>query len=179
MAIKIPTLDQMKKDRLNTTYEYSVEGLLRNIHAGLCNKMEYIDVPFILHTEEDRELLDNIISSFRKKGHTLEKVAEVPEKKAGPDGRIIDYIAVRLRIHIEKHVFIEKAEKKTVEKIIPTNRLDAVDSDDENVGEKTKKDSKKVIKKANNVPMKLIRKSKKKIVNKVKAKAKTKNRFRG
>jgi hypothetical protein len=180
MAIKIPTLAMMKKNRLITTYEYSVESLLRNIHGGLCTKMEYIDVPFILHNEEDGVLLNKIISSFRKKGHTLEKVAEVPEKKTSPDGNIIEYVAVRLRIHIEPHVFIEKTEKKTVEKIIPTNRLDAVESDEEETaGTKAKKEPKKIIKKASNVGMKLIRKAKKKVVTKVKTKAKTKKKVRG
>jgi len=108
MAIKIPTLKQMKRDRSKTTYEYSVNSLLSNIHAGICSKQEYLDVPFMLHNEEDRAILEKIITEFNLKGHKLEKVAEVPEKRADQQGKIVEYIAVRLRIHIEPLTFSGK-----------------------------------------------------------------------
>jgi len=169
MAVVIPTLKQMKKDRVKTTYEYSVRGIIDNIHRGICAKFEYIDVPYMVHNQEDKELLDKIITNFNKKGHKLEKVAEVPEKKAGPQGQMVEYVAVRLRIHIEPLVFVEKkSEKKVVEKMIPQTRLDSIEESESAVKEietKVKKEKKPKLKMARKITLK--RKTKKKVIGKI------------
>jgi hypothetical protein len=108
MSVKIPTLAQMKKDRIKKVTEQSTMGFLHNIHAGLCNKFEFIDIPFNVCNEEDRKILDGLIAAFTEKNYSIQKMAELPFQTMTPMG-LMNGVNVIHRFQLEpKMTFIEK-----------------------------------------------------------------------
>ena len=108
MSVKIPTLLQMKQDRIKKVTENSTMGFLNTIHAGLCNKLEYIDIPFNVLNDEDRKILDDIIAGFKAKDYNLEKINELPFQAMTQMG-LISGINVIHRFQLEPRIkFIEK-----------------------------------------------------------------------
>jgi len=114
-AVKIPTLEQMKKDRLQKTMRYSIESMLTSIHSGLCAKMEFIDIPFVVYNEEDKGVLDKIVAEFKKKKYVIEKMAEIPNQHM-TSGGLTTFITVINRVNLgePRMKFVAKMEKEEV-----------------------------------------------------------------
>src|SRR5690348_8076689 len=85
---KVPTLEQMKKDRYKKVLEVSTQGFLNNIHGAICAKMDFVDIPFFVYNEEDKEILDKVIVRFRDKNYNIEKMAEIPQQQMTPSGLV-------------------------------------------------------------------------------------------
>jgi len=114
MLVKIPTLVQMKKDRVKKVTEHSTMGFLNTIHAGLCNRLEYIDIPFNVLNDEDRKILDSIIEGFKSKDYNFEKINEIPFQAMTPMG-LISGVNVIHRFQLEPRIkFIEKKDESAV-----------------------------------------------------------------
>lgn len=115
-ATKIPTLEQMKKERYAKVLEYSTTGFLTNIHGAICAKMEFVDIPFFIYGDEDKEILDKIISRFRAKKYNIEKMADIPQQQMTPSG-IVSFTNTihRFQIGESRMKFIVKIDKKEKE----------------------------------------------------------------
>lgn len=109
---KIPTLEQMKKDRYDKVLRYSIQGFLNNIHGAICAKMEFVDIPFIVYGEEDRKILDTMIEEFKKKKYDIQKMADLPQQLPTPNGVVsVTNVVHRVQIGESKMKFILKMQK--------------------------------------------------------------------
>ena len=91
----------------------SVQGFLNNIHGAICAKMEFVDIPFFIYGEEDKQILDKIIEKFRGKKYEIQKLNDVAQQQITPMGIVSFTNSVhRFNIGESKMRFIVKMDKK-------------------------------------------------------------------
>lgn len=91
---KIPTLDELKKNKSKRIIKNAIDSIINLLHNGLCMGADFVDFPFVVYNEEENKIITDIIQEFADKDYKIEKIANIPQEQMTSKGRMTSHIIV-------------------------------------------------------------------------------------